>query len=333
MKRLNQIFAATLLAAFVVGVVPTTALSLCLSPPGDLTGSGFADVADAQCSIITTLRMLRGEPLPICLAGPVATADSNCDGHINVADSLLVIQYAMRVPVSPLLDADGDKCPDKCTPQTPTPYTDPELVALYLFDEGQGALTADATHGEGVYPMTLTNAEWVPSIFGHGVAFDVDGKGVAAPRIETTTPNAFTVGVWTKPADYNKLQAVVANGNPYSMQQHWALYIADGRMLALLNTVDMQEMVITPTRPVVPNEWQHLALVVDIEQGELRFYHNGEMVYVYPWTEEMSVEPALSLMVGMGATTPVGYCGAVDELAIWARVLTDAEIAEVAAMP
>ena len=68
-------------------------------------------VVAVQCTILTSLAELVGEPAPTCL---VASADLNCDGLTNVTDVILSIQLALGAPLNADLDGDGNACPDTC---------------------------------------------------------------------------------------------------------------------------------------------------------------------------------------------------------------------------
>ncbi|NUN13857.1 MAG: lamin tail domain-containing protein, partial [Myxococcales bacterium] len=98
-------------------LVSSRADAKCLTPPGDIDLSGVTNVADVQCGILMSLWELGGKitPLPICLKSQVVDADLNCDGFTNVADVVISIFLALKQPLSPDLDADGDGCADICS--------------------------------------------------------------------------------------------------------------------------------------------------------------------------------------------------------------------------
>lgn len=102
------------------GSVP--ALGTCLTPPGDLDGSGVSNVVDVQCDILLALWELSTDemaPPPSCLHVSVSEADVNCDGANNVTDVLLLIQFALNVPIDSSIDVDGDGCLRRTTPASP----------------------------------------------------------------------------------------------------------------------------------------------------------------------------------------------------------------------
>jgi hypothetical protein len=97
---------------------PGVAQAECLTPPGDVDGSGLTNVVDVQCALVTSLWYLNNQqgPIPNCVASVGGlVADTNCDTIVNVADVQIVIGYALSIPLSAAIDANGDQCPDACT--------------------------------------------------------------------------------------------------------------------------------------------------------------------------------------------------------------------------
>lgn len=104
------------ISALWAGSAPSTASAACLSPVADLNASGLTDVVDSQCSILLSLWALGGKitAKPSCLPGPESTADVNCDGDINVVDTVVVTQVALKAPLDSVIDKNGNQCPDVC---------------------------------------------------------------------------------------------------------------------------------------------------------------------------------------------------------------------------
>lgn len=93
--------------------------SVCLSPPGDVTGNGMTTVADVQCVILAIFWSLDGQVdiPPDCIAktgSPAIWPDHNCDAVINVTDATLGIQFVFNAPLSESLDANLNQCVDSC---------------------------------------------------------------------------------------------------------------------------------------------------------------------------------------------------------------------------
>lgn len=87
-----------------------------IDPFGDHNGNGFVNVADAMCSVFGSQAVLGGQPLSSvpCLSAPEPAADLNCDGAVDVSDTLLVIRIAIGLPVPDTLSPDANGCPAAC---------------------------------------------------------------------------------------------------------------------------------------------------------------------------------------------------------------------------
>ncbi len=118
--RVRGLGAALVLVVAGALAAPPAAQADCLTPIGDINGSGSTDVVDVQCSILSSLWALSGSDpasVPACVAGdPTVVADANCDGSIDVVDVTLFINYALGQPLDPTIDGDQDGCPNTCDP-------------------------------------------------------------------------------------------------------------------------------------------------------------------------------------------------------------------------
>ncbi len=117
--------AAIVLAGALLGITPR-ARAACLSPVGDVTGNGVADVVDVVCGVLTTLWQLNGQggPAPACLpSGSWRAADTDCNGNVDVVDVQMLAFQALGLPLSVAVDANGDGCADACADATPPVVT------------------------------------------------------------------------------------------------------------------------------------------------------------------------------------------------------------------
>lgn len=140
-------FASIFSLLFVISAsvcVASDANALCLSPPGDVTGSGSTNVTDVQCMILGTLAELSGDSIPICAAVQTSDIfDQDCNLSINVADVLIVIALSLQQPLGNTLDADEDGCVDACLevapPQTPWRHCPMSLTMFRRSIRGRSA--------------------------------------------------------------------------------------------------------------------------------------------------------------------------------------------------
>lgn len=78
------------------------------------------------------------------------------------------------------------------------------------------------------------------------------------------------------------------------------------------------------TELVVPGDWVHVAMVYDGDDGELRLYQDG----VRKNAKSLSLDIDFgNLIIGGGSGTNDDFHGRIDDVAVFTRALTDAEIA------
>jgi hypothetical protein len=86
---------------------------------GDVNGSGFTNVADVQCALLTVLWSIGGKvgPAPACL-GPAdpSVVDVICDGALTVADVQVIISFSLLQVPPEALDTNANGCADACEP-------------------------------------------------------------------------------------------------------------------------------------------------------------------------------------------------------------------------
>ncbi|NUN14187.1 MAG: lamin tail domain-containing protein [Myxococcales bacterium] len=117
-QPLGIISIALFLGAYLF-LTPQTTMAVCLQPPGDVTNEGVSNVQDVQCLILMNLWSIAGqtEPVPLCLktpGSPSVIADHNCDSVVNVADTLLAVQFALALALDEIIDKNGNQCVDAC---------------------------------------------------------------------------------------------------------------------------------------------------------------------------------------------------------------------------
>ncbi|WP_454857998.1 LamG-like jellyroll fold domain-containing protein [Promicromonospora soli] len=211
------------------------------------------------------------------------------------------------------------------------PVVDPGTPGLtgvhaWAFDEGTGAVAAD---GVGDADATLTGTTWTDGVAGGGLSFDGAGEADTG-RSLVRTDGSYSVSAWARldVAD-GGFQTVVSQdtgGNSafflqYSGQdQRWAMSFVGTRALS-------------PTKPV-PGQWYHLTGVRDAAAGTLSLYVDGERVA----TKDVCTAPATegSLVIGRGqyGGNEVDHVrGDVDDVRVFDRALSDAEVAESRADP
>lgn len=123
-----------------------SASAQCLEPPGDLNKDGKTNVLDLQCAIYVSLFETGAggvTELPTCLKAPPQASDINCDSNTDISDVLNIVHYAVGLPLSSVIDADGDQCPDAC--EVPAVYAPIPTIATGMSASPSWTLKATAS--------------------------------------------------------------------------------------------------------------------------------------------------------------------------------------------
>jgi len=215
----------------------------------------------------------------------------------------------------------------EATPQTAagmgTPR-EPGLAGKWKLDEGEGELATDAS---GVGNDAEVYGTWVKGDF--GTCLHLDGNAGAltlsdGPYLHFGT-DSFSLSCWLKPDRYDTRLM----GKERFPQDWWAInLLPDGRAELVLGERNEPGKSVRPTtNSTLPTDvWTHLAFVVDRPARQVRWYVNGTL----DGTTEIPPTLTGSLSIeGIDLRIPSSYkpfAGLFDELTIYQRTLTDAEI-------
>ena len=157
---------------------------------------------------------------------------------------------------------------------------------------------------------------------------------VEVPRFwDPDFAKAMSIEVWVKMAkDINYKRCLMyivqcgwSYGPGFSLYYNWQLF-----QYLSGSTGDSKDRVTVQTRVAdLRDQWVHVAATYDGEKKVARIYVNGECVGE---KEDFVVTPPKNLrsplFIGCAVGNARGWCGALDELKIYKRVLTPAEILE-----
>jgi hypothetical protein len=217
-------------------------------------------------------------------------------------------------------------------PPPPPPPPTGGLVLSFSFDEadGQPAIDASSSGRNGV----ITGAVRVPGKVGRALQFDgIDDwvtvtDGAAGTPLDLTT--GMTLEAWVKPTAIDGWEAVIVKELGTNLLSY-ALYAHDGAPLAGgadapagYGRIGGVDQAVRGTARISTTDWTHLAMTYD---GTMqRFYVNGVEVGTHAQTGSMAVgdEP---LRIGGDATFAGEFFkGLIDEVKVYNRALTAAEI-------
>jgi len=201
------------------------------------------------------------------------------------------------------------------------------LVSYWPFDEGIGTTAGDAVNGNH---GTIYGATWVDGKFGKALSFDGDGDYVSIPdSTSLDLSGEMTVEAWIKVAVHKNYNAIVVKGP--DMAENYELLVGyptvDDVVSAILFT-DGRKWLSTGG-VIAQDTWHHVS--VTCKPNEWRIYVDG--VKRAERTDVASAPATNNYPVWIGneqGTTGRVMYGLIDEVRIWNRALSAAELAFVA---
>lgn len=198
------------------------------------------------------------------------------------------------------------------------------LVGAYAFNEGTGTIAGDSSGaGNG---GTLSNAAWTASgVFGSALSFNGSNAWVSiadAASLDLTT--SMTLEAWVRPsAITSDWRTIVLKERPSGLA--YALYAADGASrppagYVSINGTDAAAVAPT-TLPL--DTWTHVAMTYN--GATLRLYVNGQLAGSRAIAGPAAVS-AGPLRIGGNAVWGEWFSGSIDEVRIYNRALSQAEI-------
>jgi hypothetical protein len=194
-------------------------------------------------------------------------------------------------------------------------------VAAYGFEEGTGTTTLDSSGLGNV--GTLTNATWAATgRFGKALSFNGTNALVTvadANVLDLTT--AMTLEAWVNPATLSNWRTIMLKESTGGLA--YGLYAHDGSRPAAYIHVGANDVGRQGTATLAANTWTHVAATYD--GTTLRLYINGVQV------SSSAVSGSMLTTTGalrIGGNGPWGeyFSGLIDEVRVYSRVLTAAEI-------
>ncbi len=217
----------------------------------------------------------------------------------------------------------------------------PGVVAYWRFDEGDGDAARDAK-SEAV--GKLHGAKWVDGI--RGKALEFDGKGWfdfgATAKLDVAKNAEETICCWVKPQSANG-PVFVFRGKESNVGASAALgvWLSGGKLRAVTRPAGGSGG--QPDHPsageVVLNEWHHVALARHAD-GTVELFLDGASVSrkksilvrgaVTTTSRALGLDRGARAQPGRPAEPSRDFHGAIDEFAVFDRVLSAADIAKLA---
>ena len=196
------------------------------------------------------------------------------------------------------------------------------LIAAYGFEEGSGSTTVDNS-GRG-HTGTISGAAWTSAGHsGKGLQFDgVNDSVMVADAADLDLTLGATMEAWVRPTTLNGWRTVVLKEAVGDLA--YALYSSnDTSRPAALTRLSGTTSLAAGANPIAPNSWSHLAGTYD--GATLRLYVNGTQVSATGATGLISAT-ASPLMIGGNSVWNEFFAGTIDDVRIYNRALSPAEI-------
>ncbi|HET8756444.1 MAG TPA: LamG-like jellyroll fold domain-containing protein [Solirubrobacteraceae bacterium] len=255
----------------------------------------------------------------------VTPADGSAPATLSVAPSvagLAVGTYTATVTVTADGVAGSPKTVDVTLEVSEPPATPPGLIAAYGFEEPSGTTVTDASgNGHGGTISGATRSE--SGRFGAALTFDGVNDWVTVPdtdALDLTT--GVTMSAWVNPtAVGSAFRTVLMKERPGGLI--YTLYAGDGagRPSGHVFTTSEQRAAGTANTPL--NTWTHLAMTWD--GATLRLYVDGTQVSSRAVSGTLLTSTGALRIGGNGVWTE-WFAGRIDEVRLYGRALTAAEI-------
>jgi hypothetical protein len=242
---------------------------------------------------------------------------------------------------SPLPGPAPSPSPPKTNPpllpvQAPIPGeadSEPGLVAHWTFDEGKGGVASDSSRNRST-AMLINGPAWTEGKRGGALKFSGAETQVLVPANPSLADlGPLTLSAWIKPGTL-KLGRIVAKES--GGRGRWML-IAGETGIAFAKDFSSQELRReTVLHLLTPETWHHLAVTWDgsAQAAQIHIYVNGiEAAYAKNQDGEgkkMS-DAAIPLSIGNRGDLARGFQGTIDDVRIYARLLSEKEIKTLAA--
>jgi hypothetical protein len=257
-----------------------------------------------------------------------ARGDNLDNSFLGTIDDLAI--YNRALSASEVLSIHNSDAAGKCTSTSGCVSPPSGLVSLWKA-EGNAADSIGGNNG------TITGAiTFVPGQVGQSFNFDGVTGAVIVPASSNLTVQDLTIEGWIMPTTVNAERPVVefsAFSGQLSRLHLWYSVGNAGTLYGLIRDPGGASLqVISPGGLVRSNQWNHVAMTFDRAGRKALLYLNG--VNVASNSSPVPIQPQLNVPVNLGlrpegsADIPQGrrHIGRMDEMSIYNRVLTGAEL-------
>jgi len=206
---------------------------------------------------------------------------------------------------------------------------DPDLAAYWKFDDGSGTTAFDSS-GNGNEGVFVGDPKWVAGKFGGALEFNGDDYVNCGNGASLQIRDQITITFWFKVQAFsNSWEAFLAKGDDSYRASRSATTGNATHMGASGTSVGGSNGWFDAAIVITDNQWHHWAGVYDGSQG--RIYIDGVLDTTSPGTGQIN-QSSYNFYIGENAQATGRFLhGLMDEVRLYSRALTDAEILEVMA--
>jgi len=201
-----------------------------------------------------------------------------------------------------------------------------DLIAYWQLNEGKGEVFYDST---GINQVGVAGgAIWEDGVLGNSLYFTggeptltVGEQTAVVSDTDLNLSDGFTISVWVKPENLRQTyQVIYARGEKTT--GHLELY-AYGNTLVQLYSWELGTL--NAGISLQEGVWQNIT--VTMGDGLVKFYLNGKKTAQYS-VDSKVLHAQGDFSIGSLLNKSMEFCGNIDELKIYARALSDTEVAE-----
>jgi hypothetical protein len=216
---------------------------------------------------------------------------------------------------------------------------DPNLIGWWTFDDGFGAVSKEAT-GKGRDATLLGGPEWVQGALGGGaLSFDATDDIVEVPEVPAfDLGTALTITAWVKVNNFSTYYFILDKspsgtagdnfpGN-YEFRTNPTGFLQFGHQWSQGTDYTFYDS----TTKLTAGRWTHVAVTV-VKGGQVKFYVDGAPAGEVAQSTNWPVLNDEPLRIGGRKDGYSFFSGCLDEVRLYNRALTAAEVKQVGARP
>jgi hypothetical protein len=306
---------------------------------------------DGNLEVEETGLNLGSNPIDRYAAG-IYWTNPRTEANLLYFDEAALVQWVDPAPTTGLAGEEASTCGPTATPTntptatplptntpTPTATTASGLVAHWEFDEGSGQTAADSsgTGNNGTLGTTggveSADPTWACVSGGNALNFDGVDDQVLAPDYDVLS--TISISTWIKWDVVGASEGIISKRTDSEVAGNWALR-GDNTTPGYLewmvwSGLDSSESLLTSTA-ITPGVWTHVALTFNASTNAANFYIDGAPNSSGTISNNLANTPQ-PIVIGWSGQNVQFFDGSIDDMRIYNRVLSPAEISALAATP